>query len=89
MMIIKRFYHIFGTHSGRYDNKIKKSGLLPIFLDDVPCFNQANLVLICKKLYKQDLAPSCFLSNELDEKWYPSKDYHSMYVSEIEKIYIK
>lgn len=85
----KRILSYLGTTSGRYENKIKKSGLMPIFLDDTPCFYQAELVLICKKLYKQDLKPECLLENNLDTKWYPSKDYHSMYISEIEKIYEK
>ncbi len=89
MKTIKKFCLIFGSHSGRYENKIKKSGLIPTFLDDIPCFYQSNLVLICKKLYKQDLTPSCFFNKDLDEKWYPLKDYHCMYVSEIEHVYTK
>ena len=68
MKTIKKFCLIFGSHSGRYENKIKKSGLIPTFLDDIPCFYQSNLVLICKKLYKQDLTPSCFFNKDLDEK---------------------
>ena len=89
MKTIKKFCLIFGSHSGRYENKIKKSGLIPTFLDDIPCFYQSNLVLICKKLYRQDLTPSCFFNKDLDEKWYPLKDYHCMYVSEIEHVYTK
>lgn len=85
----KKILSYLGTTSGRYENKIKKSGLTPIFLDNIPCFYQADLILICKKMYKQDLKPEFFLDNSLDSKWYPSKDYHSMYVSEIEKVYCK
>ena len=85
----KKILSYLGTTSGRYENKIKKSGLSPIFLDDVPCFFQSDLILICKKMYKQDLLPDCFLDETLDTKWYPSKDYHTMYVSEIEKVYSK
>ena len=76
-----------GSVSGRDENKIEKCGLTPDFIENVPYFKEAKLVLICKKLYCQEMSPSCFLENSLDEKWYPNKDYHFMYVSEIEKIY--
>lgn len=85
----KKILSYLGTTSGRYENKIKKSGLIPVFLDNTPCFYQSELVFICKKVYKQDLCPEYFLDNTLNSKWYHSKDYHSMYVSEIEKIYAK
>ena len=30
-----------------------------------------------------------FLDKENDEKWYPDKDYHTMYISEIVKVLVK
>ena len=45
--------------------------------------------MICKKLYAQNLEPNCFIDKSLDNKWYENKDYHTMYVSEIQKIFIK
>lgn len=83
----KKTLSYLGTESGRNENKIQVSGLTPCFFDDIPSFVEADLVLICKKLYKQDLSPKCFLDNTLDTKWYPQKDYHTMYVSEIVKIF--
>ena len=35
------------------------------------------------------LAHFCTINKDLDEKWYPLKDYHCMYVSEIEHVYTK
>ena len=28
---------------------------------------------------------NAFIDSSLDEKWYPQKDYHTMYILEIEK----
>ena len=86
--IYKKTLSYLGTVSGRDEDKISKSALTPCFIDNTPCFEEANLVLICKKLYSQDLKPENFIEYDLDSKWYEKKDYHTMYVSEILKCYI-
>ncbi len=40
-------------------------------------------MLICRKLYAQDLKPECFVEKALDGKNYPNHDYHRMYIGEI------
>ncbi len=85
----KKTLSYLGTVSGRDEDKIASSKLTLCYLDNTPCFEEANLILICKKIYKQTLNPNCFLENDLDKKWYENKDYHSMYVSEILNIYSK
>ena len=42
--------------------------------------------MICKKLYAQKYDPACFIEQGIDEKWYPEKDYHTLYICEIETI---
>ena len=44
-------------------------------------FEEARLVLECKKLYFQDINPSHFLDGSI-EKMYDN-DYHRMYIGEI------
>lgn len=83
----KKDLSYLGTVSGKNEDKISKTNLTFDFIDNTPYFNEASLVLICKKLYVQNLKPECFVLPELDNKWYENKDYHTMYVSEIEKIY--
>lgn len=75
-----------GTVSGRDEDKISKANLTINKYDEVPYFNESRLTLICKKLYAQNLEESCFVEKENADKWYPKKDYHTMYVVEIEKI---
>ncbi|NLN65166.1 MAG: flavin reductase family protein [Clostridiaceae bacterium] len=74
-----------GSHSGREYDKAAETGLVPVQIDDgAVAFQQARLVLVCRKLYYQDFDPKLFLVPEL-MKNYPSEDYHRMYVGEIIK----
>ena len=63
-------------------------GLTVEQLDGQPVFSQARIALLCRSMYAQELDPACFLETEHDQKWYPEKDYHTVYVAEIEKIYL-
>ncbi len=47
------------------------------------------MVLVCKKLYRQDFDPACFLDPSLDAANYPKKDYHKMFIGSIEKVLVK
>lgn len=85
----KKVLSYLGSVSGKDEDKISKTNLTFDFIDNTPYFNEASLVLVCKKLYVQNLNPECFVLPELDNKWYENKDYHTMYVSEIQKIYSK
>jgi len=78
-----------GTVSGRDEDKISKCNLTIEHSDNTPYFEEANLAIICKKLYAQDFKPECFIATELDEKWYPEKDHHTIYIAEVEKVLIK
>jgi flavin reductase (DIM6/NTAB) family NADH-FMN oxidoreductase RutF len=71
-----------GTKSGRDVDKVQESGLTPVFDSDAVFFEEARLVLVCRKLYFQDIIPGNFQDVGL-ERFYPDKDYHRMYVGEI------
>lgn len=49
-------------------------------------FFPGRTLLVCKKLYTSDLDPAGFLDKTLDETYYPSKDYHKLFVAEIVKV---
>lgn len=85
----RKTYSYLGTVSGRDEDKIAKSGLTAAHEGETPYFEEANTVLVCRKLYAQEYQPECFLKEELDAKWYPGKDYHTMYIAEIEKVLVK
>ncbi len=72
-----------GTHSGRDVNKIKNTGLLPIETKHKNVFfEQAEIVIECKKIYFEDIKPDHFIGM-LPSSVYPKKDYHRMYIGEV------
>jgi flavin reductase (DIM6/NTAB) family NADH-FMN oxidoreductase RutF len=73
-----------GSHSGRDTDKVKETGLTPVKEEGVVYFEEARLVLACRKLYFQDISPERFLDPKIEDM-YPQKDYHRMYVGEIVK----
>ena len=79
---------VCGRESGRDIDKFAKTGLSVAYCDDTPYIEQASDVLICRKLYVDDLKEDSFLSKEL-LRHYPIKDYHRVYICEIEKVLTK
>ncbi|MBR5868640.1 MAG: flavin reductase [Clostridia bacterium] len=82
-------HKVFGTQSGRDLDKAAECGLTPVYTDGTFHYKEARLVVVCRKLYVQQLRGECFLDKSLDEKVYPEKDYHYVVVGKIEKIYVK
>ena len=75
-----------GSHSGRDVDKMKETGLTPFqSVAGATAFSEARLILVCRKLYHQDLQPDRFLEDWIDSL-YPEKGYHRMYIGEIEKV---
>lgn len=75
-----------GSKSGKDCDKIKESRLTPVFDQAAPYFQEAKLVLICRKLFHQEMTADCFLDKALMEKCYPEKDFHHSYVGGIVKV---
>ena len=74
-----------GSHSGRDGDKFKACGLTCSTTDSgVPYPAEADLVLVCRKLYADDLKESAFLDPALFSN-YPAKDFHRFYICEIEQ----
>ncbi len=73
-----------GTQSGRDGDKIAASSLTPIASQCIsaPSFQEAEMVIECKKIYWADLDPAHFISEDIAEH-YPLKDYHRLYFGEI------
>ena len=75
-----------GSVSGKDEPKIEKAGLHIAYEQEIPYFTEANTVLLGSVLYAQEMSSSCFLAASLIEKNYPLKDFHTMYVVEIERV---
>ncbi len=75
-----------GSHSGRDEDKVAKVGLTPVFGEGCTWFAEADLVFICRKLYRAPLKEEYFIDRSLVEQSYPERDFHDMYVGEILKV---
>ncbi len=84
----KEIHKVCGSKSGRDVDKTALTGLTPVFSDNTVYFDEARLVLVCKKQYVQRLEENYFIDKE-PLKWYSEKDYHYMIIGKIEKVLVK
>jgi len=75
---------ILGTLSGRDGNKLSKTELTLKGSKSVsaPSYNEASLILECRKIYYQDIDPSGFIDKTIQDN-YAANDYHRVYFGEI------
>ena len=78
-----------GTRSGRDGDKFTATGLTAEATPNgTPFVGEARMVLVCRKLYADDLKENCFIDPTL-LKNYPAKDYHRVYVCEITDVLLR
>lgn len=75
-----------GKVSGRDEDKIAKAELTIVKDADAPYFEEAETVIIAKKLFVQRIEGEAFLDKKIIDRWYPEKDFHHLYIAEITKI---
>lgn len=78
-----------GKYSGRDVDKAKETGLTALELDGSVTFEESETVIVCRKLFYQDIDPEGFIDKSLDEGCYSQKDYHRMFVGEIVSCYVR
>jgi flavin reductase (DIM6/NTAB) family NADH-FMN oxidoreductase RutF len=79
--------NLCGKVSGRQTDKMKSTGLIPMVSPEGSIFyEQAKLLIECRKLYFTDIDPEHFLADKINAN-YPKKDYHRMYIGEIISCY--
>ena len=82
----KTIHTVCGNQSGRDIAKAAACGLTPVFSDGGVYFDNARLVLVCKKLYTSKMEPEKIIDKSI-EKWYDN-DYHVFYIGEITACYV-
>lgn len=83
----KGLHKVCGSKSGRDVDKTALTGLTPVFSDNTVYFDEARLVLVCKKQYVGKISPEDFIDKE-PLKWY-NDDFHYMIIGKIEKVLVK
>ena len=84
---MKKALSYCGSHSGRDGDKLKQAGFTAAVSDDGEVsFQEAQITVTGKKLFAADMKETDFIDKSLVEKNYANKDFHTVYVCEIEKI---
>ncbi len=79
----RKTLNVLGKNSGRDLDKMNIEELdVTESENKTVFFNQARIVLECRKLYFDDLKPALFLDAGIS-KMYPQNDYHRFYIGEI------
>ncbi|MBN2681595.1 MAG: flavin reductase family protein [Bacteroidales bacterium] len=85
---MKPVLNLLGTKSGQDINKMQIEGLTAFKGEHSVCFEQAKLIIECRKIYADDIKPELFIDEAIDKN-YPKKDYHRFYIGEILSCRIK
>ena len=73
-----------GTVSGRDRDKIAEAGLTLRYDAEAPYFDEAETVMICRKIAAQDMDPAGFIDTSVEKHYH--NDYHRIYTGEITKV---
>lgn len=85
----KKILGYLGSHSGRDVDKYAEAGLTPVFEHSAIYPKEAEMIFICRKIYTSSIMEKGFTDKELVDFNYPDKDFHEVYVGQIEKILVK
>ena len=74
-----------GAHSGRDVDKIKECGLNMVPSEHIssPGFDEAELIIECRVIYKDDFKGENFLDKQVIRQCYPDSDFHHVYFGEV------
>lgn len=79
-----------GSHSGRDSDKVQACGLTVRHgAGDAPFFEEAEMVLVCRKLFTQDMTSACCEKDERVLRFYGEAEggWHRSYIGEIVEVY--
>lgn len=85
-------HKICGSQSGRDIDKVAASGLKPYVTENGNiAYEQARLVLECKKLYADFIDADNFVDKLLISRWYGEGHggFHKMYILEIQNVFVE
>ena len=81
----KKVLAVLGTKSGRDMDKMHDSGLTPVFLENGVTFKEAEVTLVCRKLFRQQLSLEN-IPEEVTSVYYEKDAPHDMYIGEVVEI---
>ena len=86
----RKALNVCGTLHGNECDKVVESGLTPLFLEGTTAFEEANLIIVCRKLVHADIEPDTVDAPEIFVDMYgETDDYHRIFIGEIVKVLAK
>lgn len=83
----RKTLQLCGTKSGREIDKMNGIGLTHFSTENGGiAFEEARLILECRKVYFGDLKKENFVMQEVAKKNYPIDDFHRFYIGEITNV---
>ena len=80
----KKTLGVLGSKSGRDMDKMHDSGLTAKVLENSVTFEEAELTLVCKKLFKQTLSKDNIVESETSARaFYNTDAEHDLYIGEV------
>lgn len=76
---------VMGSYSGKNVDKDQLAGLTPLQHGDVTIYKEAEVTLICRKIYQDDLDIN-HIPEAAKETYYKEEKPHTMYIGEVIKI---
>ena len=73
---------VMGSKSGRDTDKDALAGITAIAAGDSVSYAEADLTIVCKKLYADDMKPEN-IPDEVKKADYPNGDFHRIYIGEV------
>ncbi len=78
----KQILGVLGSKSGRDMDKMSGSGLTPVSAGESVTFKEAEITLVCRKIFKQQLDVAN-IPSEVAKTMYEGQAPHDMYIGEI------
>ena len=78
----RRILGVLGSKSGREMDKMKDTGLTPVKAGDSMSFKEAEVTLVCRKMFNQQLDVEN-MPAEVAKAMYEGQAPHDMYIGEI------
>ena len=78
----RKILGVLGSKSGREMDKMKDSGLTPEKAGETVTFHEAEVTLVCRKLFRQTLDPAN-IPADIVKQYYEGQADHDMYIGEV------
>lgn len=73
---------LLGTESGRDGDKLARTGLTKMPVGEGTGYEQAELTLVCRKLYRQDMVRG-EMPEDVVRQFYTPEEPHTMFIGEV------